>query len=362
MKNSFQAYYRPSQEAFKELWKRCLFVPDTNMLLNIYRYSEATRKELIGILEKISPQLWIPYQVGLEYQRLRPGVILQQEKAYDDIKKILEEIQSSVEKRLNLSQSHPSINKVDILKQIKDFFISIQRELDKQKSKHPNLLENDTLRDKLAELFGGKVGDKFSSEKLDELYKMGEKRYKKRIPPGYMDEKKEGDEKYGDIVIWFQMIEKAKEFKKPIIFITDDDKEDWWFSAKEKRIGPRPELIEEMLKKTGETFYMYGVERFMEYSRIFLKRGVDQKAIKEVRNMRKQREDMVSEVGKALAIAKSFAIREQALKGILASSDVPTLTGMLASSDISTLADMLASHNFRRYRFGLTQLYRQRKR
>jgi hypothetical protein len=68
MKKSFQSYYRPSEETFKELWGKCIFVPDTNMLLNIYRYSEATTNELIGILEKISPQLWIPYQIGLEYQ------------------------------------------------------------------------------------------------------------------------------------------------------------------------------------------------------------------------------------------------------------------------------------------------------
>jgi len=319
MEKTFQAYYRPSEKTFKALWLKCLFVPDTNVLLNIYRYSENTRRELMGIFEKISPQLWIPHQVGLEYQKLRPGVILQQEKAYDEIKKILEDVEIGLDKKLTLSQPHPLIDRGGVLKRIKEFLVTVESELDKQKSKHPDLLEHDTLRDEITKLFEGKVGQGFPSEKLEELYRQGDKRYKKRIPPGYMDEKKDGDEKYGDLVIWFQMIEKAKESSKPIIFITDDIKEDWWFWAKEKRIGPRPELIEEMLKEAGKEFYVYGIERFMEYSKAFLNRKVDQKAIKEVRDLKEQSHtfaESLSEIGKSLAEAKYSAIRREALKSV----------------------------------------------
>lgn len=237
---------------------------------------------------------------------------------------MLEEIESAISQKLNLSQSHPSINKTEILKKIKRTIASIQRGLNKQKSQHPELLENDPLQDKITALFDGKVGAAFSSNRLDEIYKAAEERYKRRIPPGYKDEKKDGNEKYGDVIIWFQMIEKAKESKKPMIFITDDNKEDWWLWAKEirRKIGPRAELIEEMFKNANQAFYMYGVERFMEYSRVFLKRKVDEKAIKEVRAVRKERdnilEEMLSGVG-ADEVVKSIAMRKHALENVLAS-------------------------------------------
>lgn len=96
-----------------------------------------------------------------------------------------------------------------------------------------------------------------------------------QLPPGYMDSKKDKDKigdkysygglvyhrKFGDLTFWKQIIEEAKSRKiKHLIFITDDDKEDWWLIADymgEKQIGPRPELIEEIRREAGtEHFYM----------------------------------------------------------------------------------------------------------
>jgi len=46
--------------------------------------------------------------------------------------------------------------------------------------------------------------------------------------------------KFGDLIIWKEMIEKAKAEKRPIIFVTDDGKSDWWHihSSRQKgRVG-----------------------------------------------------------------------------------------------------------------------------
>ncbi|WP_204277464.1 PIN-like domain-containing protein, partial [Escherichia coli] len=66
------------------------------------------------------------------------------------------------------------------------------------------------------------------------LKKEGEDRYAKKIPPGYKDAKKDAGEfdKYGDLIIWKDMIGKAKADKRPILFISDDAKEDWWWIHK----------------------------------------------------------------------------------------------------------------------------------
>ena len=42
--------------------------------------------------------------------------------------------------------------------------------------------------------------------------------------------------KYGDLILWYQIIDKAKESKKPIILISGDVKEDWWLEKNGKRI------------------------------------------------------------------------------------------------------------------------------
>ena len=51
---------------------------DTNVLLDMYRYSAGTRNDFFALFEKIADRIWIPHQVGLEFSRNRPGVIAEQ--------------------------------------------------------------------------------------------------------------------------------------------------------------------------------------------------------------------------------------------------------------------------------------------
>jgi hypothetical protein len=62
------------------------------------------------------------------------------------------------------------------------------------------------------------------------------------------------------------MIEKARSDKKPIIFVTDDGKSDWWYIHHGKKVGPHPELVEEFLTVTGQQFHIYELPQFLRYS------------------------------------------------------------------------------------------------
>ncbi|MGH2612905.1 MAG: PIN-like domain-containing protein [Rhabdochlamydiaceae bacterium] len=97
--------------------------------------------------------------------------------------------------------------------------------------------------------------------------------------------KKEGFKKYGDGVLWFQVLEYAKSQKKPIILITDDQKDDWWRIEKGKTLGPRPELVTEISTKGKASFYMYNASQFMKYAKEFLGLQVNQEAIEEVKDV-----------------------------------------------------------------------------
>jgi PIN like domain len=82
MRNQFPGYYKPSEEEFKKLWGECIFSFDTNVLLNIYRYSPKSRERLFEVWRKLNKDIWLPHQVALEYLQERLNVISHQSKPY----------------------------------------------------------------------------------------------------------------------------------------------------------------------------------------------------------------------------------------------------------------------------------------
>ena len=293
MKDIFPSFYSLTNEQFSELWDNCLFVPDANILLDLYRYSPDTRDELIEIFKKCANRLWVPHQVAYEYLTNRSEVILTQVSIYDKAKKIIQSLTNIAQEEINkyfTFRLHPFLEKEDFLEKIKNALAEVDKKIDEKKQEHPDLFNNDYIWDTITELLKGKVGPPYSSDKLEEIYKEGKIRYLKDVPPGYEDSrgpnKKQGDDIYGDLVIWFQIIDKAKEERKPIILITNDNKKDWWRITKGKTLGCRTELTDEIRAKADVLFYMYNSDRFMSYAQEYLKVEVKQEAIDEVRDIR----------------------------------------------------------------------------
>jgi hypothetical protein len=67
MRSLFSGYYRPSNAEFHQIWQDGLFVFDTNILLNVYRYTANARDRFFDILDGLEDQLWLPYHVALEF-------------------------------------------------------------------------------------------------------------------------------------------------------------------------------------------------------------------------------------------------------------------------------------------------------
>ena len=128
---------------------------------------------------------------------------------------------------------------------------------------------------------------------------MEKKRYKNKIPPGFKDSTKnpstdyfykgvEYKRKFGDLILWKQIIEKAKDENiKNVIFITDDEKEDWWYIAKEngdKAIGPLANLTHEIIENAKiDLFHMYNTSAFFQAAKEFTSVEVQDVSIDEIR-------------------------------------------------------------------------------
>jgi hypothetical protein len=101
MRDVYLGYYQPSEESFGRLWQHGTVVLDTNVLLNLYRVSQATRDEVFELLQKLEGRLWLPYQVGLEFHRRRLSVISEQHSIYRSLQTLVQNTQEKADVRQN---------------------------------------------------------------------------------------------------------------------------------------------------------------------------------------------------------------------------------------------------------------------
>jgi hypothetical protein len=95
MKSMFKGFYNLSEDELKDIWKneKTIFVFDTNVFLNLYGYAKQTRYDFFKIVKALGNKVWIPYHVGLEYQRRRLDVIKNEKGIFNDIENNLVKIQ-----------------------------------------------------------------------------------------------------------------------------------------------------------------------------------------------------------------------------------------------------------------------------
>lgn len=283
MKNLFPGYYRKTEEEIKVLWENGLIVFDTNVLLNLYRYSDSTKDTLLDLINKFSNKIWLPYQAALEYNRNRFEVISDQEKAYKEFLNKIQQIQTDLQ-----STNKPPFLSLNVDNELNLTFEKVNTEVQDSIKKYSEYLKDDPIYNRIAKLFENKIGKNYSGEELALIYKEGEERFKNKVPPGFEDEKnKDGIRKYGDLVLWKEIIDQARNIQKAIILVTDERKKDWWWNIKDGRLmGPRHELIEEIMREAKVDFHMYSSERFLSYGQDFLKEQVSQQAVEEIQALK----------------------------------------------------------------------------
>jgi PIN like domain len=315
MRSAFPGYYQPTREEFAELWKNCIFVLDANVLLNVYRYPKGARDDLLKVLEQISPRLWIPHQVALEYQENRLSVIADQSKKFEEAQGVLKDAMNKLSgglSSLQLRKKHSAIEIDEFLERIEKEISQFQADLKSKEVAQPDLFFEDKLRNRLDELISANVGEPSTKEELLDIYKEGADRYERFRPPGYMDapKAKETDKRlsayffgtveirreFGDLILWKQMIKhvKANDIKH-LVFVTDDDKEDWWWiinAGLPKTIGPRPELLQELKEQTSIAhFYMYSAERLLKNATQYLGLSIEPASIEQAQEVRTREHD-----------------------------------------------------------------------
>lgn len=273
------------KELFNNIWdKQPVVVIDTNVLLDLYRYSALTADNILRNFAFVIDNIWIPNQVWKEFNDNREKVRNEAFNKYKDVQSDINRIIDKAKREFTSKFSHygklqfPRINKLketveDRLNELSSEVNRFSHEIKDEIEANTKLLREDLPLVLIQEMGKrGKVGEPFSIEKILQLYKEGEQRYKYCIPPGYMDivKDKEDDtktKKFGDLFFWKQILKEASELDKPFILVTNETKPDWWLLENDKTIkAPRNELIQEfndVAKRKGE-FIMLSLGEFIK--------------------------------------------------------------------------------------------------
>lgn len=292
MRTHFFEYFRPTKAETKALWNEADFIFDTNVLLNLYRMSAETSREMREILSPIKSRLFLPHQVGVEFFRHAESEIAKQVNAFESIKVRLNKIPNDFSKDLI---RHPCIPIKDINDALKKCILEQIEVVNKsQENNQINFLfQDDPILSELTSLFEESSAGACSAEEENEINDKIEERIKNNSAPCYTSvaakANLENNPHRGDGRVWFQILKYAEQKKKPIIFVTGDLQENWWRMVKlgnsEWPIGPHYPLIRDVTSITQNKFWMYTQAEFLEMAHKYLGAREQTKGIEEVKNI-----------------------------------------------------------------------------
>ena len=264
MRETFLGYHRLTVPEIDRIWGDCVFALDTNVLLNIYRYESATRDDLFRVLRHLRGRVWVPFQVAQEFYANRVDVIREQSAKFDQLSKTVEAVLTSLNDGAFKKSGFLRVTEVDGL--LQPAIANALQFIGQQRAAHPDLIKEDPYLETLVEIIAASLGKAPSADATKKGSGEAQGRIDRKQPPGYRDEKKPAPDRYGDVFIWFELLQLAQDRKRPVVFVTDDDKDDWWQIVDGQKLGPRPELRQEMRKAAGVDFYIYNPARLKRFS------------------------------------------------------------------------------------------------
>lgn len=218
-----------------------IIVLDTNVLLNVYRYSPQFSDFALNVLKTVKDSVLLPQTVLLEYNKHRMQAFATMKNRITNASENAMQVVENASKKLSGmcdqldSLQIPEIdllrNKVDEV--ITDLKTEVQDFFDERcgLGLTAHSWGNTDLLNSLVEeiVSNGQVMMPVTQEDIYFWCEEGQKRYREETPPGFMDAKnKDGVRKYSDLILWKEILRFAKSENKDVIFVTDDVKRDWW--------------------------------------------------------------------------------------------------------------------------------------
>lgn len=269
----FAGYASVEEEHIAKALDTGLVVLDTNAVLHLYSFHGQAREDFLEILTKIGDRLFVPHQVMEEFWRNRRQALIDNSRRFKEREEITahwEDVHRKYQRWHRRAVSRTEVKS--------ETFLAVEQSMDKLLSEMAHheqemaaigpdtpTFEDEVLK-KLAEILEGKVGKRPAPGKLRDMLEEGIRRVKDQIPPGYKDNAKADHRSAGDYLVWEQaLLEAERRGDTDLVFITQDNKEDWWLYPGTEEQRARPELVAEYKARTGRDLYLLRTVALLEY-------------------------------------------------------------------------------------------------
>lgn len=294
MREGFEYYFKPQKEIRERVFKTGIVAFDTNTLLDFYRVNPETRDDLKTIFVSCESRIWIPNFVANEFYKNRIGVIHRQMQCCTEFNDEIGKLKGKIEQLVEQTRAFPHFSKNEF-SQIETAISKFLLKSEADRSSLHRLLSDDTILEFIEACFRGKVGPKLTDQEMKEIELEAKKRFAEKVPPGYADLKekeKAGKWPYGDYVVWSQLIKHAAKEQRDLVFVTNDNKDDWWDIREGKTLDFRSELREEFTRLTkGLTLEIYTMPGFVETHRNLFETTLNRETISVLEGLHSDQED-----------------------------------------------------------------------
>jgi hypothetical protein len=250
-----------SLQSISEIKNDCLFVLDANVLLLPFttdvKNLEAIKRVYKDLAE--NDKLFLPAQAVREY--------------LDNRAKKLADINEALSKKSNQSfnyvGAHPLLGDLDTYKKVLEQETVLKAAIKSYQDKIRETLDAVQAwgwNDPVSKMYHEVLIDRVLKDDALDLAKISEdlkRRNELNIPPGYKDKSKQ-ENAAGDLLIWNELLSLGENKASHVIFISGDEKADWWHQSGKNPLYPRFELVDEFRERTGgKSFHIISLSKLL---------------------------------------------------------------------------------------------------
>ncbi|MFG2270676.1 PIN-like domain-containing protein [Streptomyces chartreusis] len=270
--DSHGAHRSPVAADYERLFQSGMVVLDTNVLLNLYRSNERTRRDTLAVLNKLRDRLWVPHQVLTEFWRNRESKSVRHHHstkaketstALDRARRSAQDAVDRWVKDVRLKDGEEVTQRIDEgLKALGEALDGLRETVEAQAQRDALMGTAETHTDpvltELEPLLDRRIGEPLSAADHDKAVQEAQERAAEETPPGYEDFKnKPPEQAAGDYLLWVQLLREAKDRACDVLLVTGDVKKDWWHTRDgDIPARPRSELVVELREHAGVRLYM----------------------------------------------------------------------------------------------------------
>jgi hypothetical protein len=243
-----------------------IIVLDSSAVLRLYEYPPLERNALLNAFDSAHHRLWVPNRTYLEVRRRRDSVRARNRNAIRAVEPYFAKLFDNVRNRRDINEAY------DVPRIFEKTLARARAIVENMLLAEMTATENAAFEqvDKLIDLLmeRGRQAPNIDSEDFERLLRIGPNRMRLGVPPGFEDfEKKLSQGRHledalGDLILWEEIVRFASKVRRPILFVTGEEKRDWW-DRTASDVKPHHLLVEEMLNRSDQKYGSLRVQDFV---------------------------------------------------------------------------------------------------